>query len=217
MHFFPSLLFLSPTHVSHFFSGWLPRAVHFEDADRLADEQWLIPESKFRIHQRVAEPQRSVRSGGGRCCALWTGTGGSGLLIRRHAVVPLIDVLLQTALATQEEVELHMGGVVPPADIVMQQCLRGGYRRCGQVCRPESEWRTRWRWIGRSDGHNSDYVDSFEEEGGGGGMCVTPRMLTRHIGFASSLSHGYRAEDQKWRCGWRQVFNGQPDVLVVEP
>ena len=55
------------------------------------------------------------------------------------------------------------------------------------------------------------------EEGGGGGMCVTPRMLTEHIGFSSSLDHYYEMVDAKWQCGWRQVFNGEADVLVVEP
>ncbi|EGO02956.1 hypothetical protein SERLA73DRAFT_176444 [Serpula lacrymans var. lacrymans S7.3] len=50
---------------------------------------------------------------------------------------------------------------------------------------------------------------------GGGSLVITSKLAMDHIGALSSTTKGRRYEEDKWKCGWRHPFHGQPEVVVV--
>ncbi|KAF9975878.1 hypothetical protein BGZ73_000276 [Actinomortierella ambigua] len=111
-------------------------------------------------------------------CAVFVGTGGSGLLLKRA-------VALTASFILEGDVALAERGVDPkkltPPDVALQNCILGDHDFCTS-CR---------------------------------GTLVTSKTLAqRHLGYNSSTSgDGYKREE--FQCGWRQPFNGRPDIHVV--
>ena len=45
-------------------------------------------------------------------------------------------------------------------------------------------------------------------------LVVSRTLLMHHIGFNTSTTRRVYTS-QSWQCGWRQPFNGEPDVIVL--
>ncbi|KAG0227342.1 hypothetical protein BGW42_002984 [Actinomortierella wolfii] len=111
-------------------------------------------------------------------CAVFVGTGGSGMLLKR-------SVALTASFILEGDVALAERGVDPkqltPPDIALQNCILG----------------------------NHDFCTSCRNT-----LVISKTLAQRHLGYNSSTSgDGYKREE--FQCGWRQPFNGRPDVHVV--
>ncbi|KWU45393.1 hypothetical protein RHOSPDRAFT_16643 [Rhodotorula sp. JG-1b] len=128
-------------------------------------------------------------------CGVFFATGGSGFAVRREIAARLPALLLgaedadgesREAAAERGEVVLKREGEdADTPDLVIQDCLRGKLAECADLCAPAS------------------------------GLAGTERLLQRHLGYNASTLPGRSYGSDEWACGWRQPFNGEPDVLTV--
>ncbi|GAA5827106.1 hypothetical protein JCM5353_006190 [Sporobolomyces roseus] len=144
-------------------------------------------------------------------CGLFAATGGSGLIIRNSIASILPSVFLgpndpqglkRESLAAQGQHDLSHDGP-DTSDLVIQDRLRGRLPECSMCAPspsfdlPKSSARMPWGVVGDRYGKS--------------GMTATERVIQRHLGYPESTFPG-RSQDGS---GWRQPFNGEPDVLVV--
>ncbi|GAA5902627.1 hypothetical protein JCM5296_000726 [Sporobolomyces johnsonii] len=152
-------------------------------------------------------------------CGLFLSTGGSGLAIRTPIASLLPSLLLgshdphgydREARAARGEPEYLLkreGEGADTPDLVIQDCLRGRLPECA-MCAPAPaggarKGSARMPWGLRGDRY------------GKSGLAGTERLLQRHLGYNTSTLPGRRYGKEEWACGWRQPFNGEPDVLTV--
>ncbi|KAL8292251.1 hypothetical protein RQP46_001717 [Phenoliferia psychrophenolica] len=125
-------------------------------------------------------------------CGLFLATGGSGLALRGFVAARLPALLLGASDADGSARDARASAVrkedegADTPDLVIQDCLRGRIKGC-EVC-------DRW---------------------GKSGLAGTERLMQRHLGYNASTLPGRRYGKEEWACGWRQPFNGEPDVLTV--
>lgn len=106
-------------------------------------------------------------------CGLFVGTGGSGLILRSDLVSVIADLLRNYEGEKLDD--------IIPADVVIQECLRGELPQCAECA---------------------------------GSLVTSPTMLMYHTGAKTSTGDRVYQEDM-WQCGWRQPFNGEPDVHTL--
>ncbi|RKP27373.1 hypothetical protein SYNPS1DRAFT_12769 [Syncephalis pseudoplumigaleata] len=46
-------------------------------------------------------------------------------------------------------------------------------------------------------------------------LVISRTLLMRHLGFNTSTSDDRHYDKDKYQCGWRHPFNGDPDLLTV--
>ncbi|GAA5831846.1 hypothetical protein JCM11251_003907 [Rhodosporidiobolus azoricus] len=154
-------------------------------------------------------------------CGLFLSTGGSGLAIRTPIAARLPALLLgaddphgyeREAAAARGEVPAQQGGKdADTPDLVIQDCLRGKIDECRSLCAPAAH------------GGEGPFLPSsarlpgvvLGDRVGKGGLAGTERLLQRHLGYNASTLPGRKYGKEEWACGWRQPFNGEPDVLTV--
>ncbi|GAA5842444.1 hypothetical protein JCM9279_005385 [Rhodotorula babjevae] len=169
-------------------------------------------------------PDAPVLGGGGATeasmghCGLFLATGGSGLAIRTPLAARLPALLLgvndphgdaREAAAARGEIELRReGDGADTPDLVIQDCLRGRLPECA-VCAPGGG-------PAGASGRSARRPSRWEgERRGKSGLAGTERLLQRHLGYNASTLPGRQYGREEWACGWRQPFNGEPDVLTV--
>ncbi|GAA5962586.1 hypothetical protein JCM21900_000954 [Sporobolomyces salmonicolor] len=152
-------------------------------------------------------------------CGLFLSTGGSGLAIRTPIASLLPSLLLgshdphgydREARAARGEPEYLLkreGEGADTPDLVIQDCLRGRLPECA-MCAPAPaggarKGSARMPWGLRGDRY------------GKSGLAGTETLLQRHLGYNTSTLPGRRYGKEEWGCGWRQPFNGEPDILTV--
>ncbi|BGP44960.1 hypothetical protein JCM10450v2_000775 [Rhodotorula kratochvilovae] len=148
-------------------------------------------------------------------CGLFLATGGSGLAIRTPLAARLPALLLgaddpdgsaREAAAARGEIRLRReGDGADTPDLVIQDCLRGRLPECA-VCAPG---------VGGPEGSARRPSWREGERVGKSGLAGTERLLQRHLGYNASTLPGRMYGREEWACGWRQPFNGEPDVLTV--
>ncbi|GAA6058023.1 hypothetical protein JCM3770_003976 [Rhodotorula araucariae] len=148
-------------------------------------------------------------------CGLFIATGGSGLAIRAPLAARLPALLLgsddpdgsaREAAAARGEIRLRREGEgADTPDLVIQDCLRGRLPECA-VCAPGATG---------PDGSARRPSRRDGERVGKSGLAGTERLLQRHLGYNASTLPGRKYGREEWACGWRQPFNGEPDVLTV--
>ncbi|GAA5926814.1 hypothetical protein JCM3775_007047 [Rhodotorula graminis] len=151
-------------------------------------------------------------------CGLFLATGGSGLAIRTPLAARLPALLLgaddphgdeREAAAARGDLELrHEGDGADTPDLVIQDCLRGRLPECA-ICAPGGGPAVT---SGRSARRPSRWDG---ERRGKSGLAGIERLLQRHLGYNASTLPGRQYGREEWACGWRQPFNGEPDVLTV--
>ncbi|BGO96769.1 hypothetical protein RTBOTA2_000639 [Rhodotorula toruloides] len=148
-------------------------------------------------------------------CGLFLATGGSGLAIRSSIAARLPALLLgsddphgyarEEAAARGEIVVKREGEGADTPDLVIQDCLRGKLPECA-VCAPG---------VGGGEGSARLPGGVVGERVGKSGLAGTERLLQRHLGYNASTLPGRKYGREEWACGWRQPFNGEPDILTV--
>ncbi|GAA5914421.1 hypothetical protein JCM6882_008229 [Rhodosporidiobolus microsporus] len=168
-------------------------------------------------------PDHAVASASPGHCGLFLSTGGSGLAIRTPIAARLPALLLgaddpygyvREAAAARGEVPAQRGGEdADTPDLVIQDCLRGRIDECRSLCAPAPL---------AGSGAGPFVAGSARLPGGvvgervgKSGLAGTERLLQRHLGYNASTLPGRRYGREEWACGWRQPFNGEPDVLTV--
>ncbi|GAA5857239.1 hypothetical protein JCM8547_009392 [Rhodosporidiobolus lusitaniae] len=154
-------------------------------------------------------------------CGLFLSTGGSGLAIRTPIAALLPSLLLgasdphgyaREAAAARGQLPAQVGGKdADTPDLVIQDCLRGRLEECRALCAPAA------------NGGEGPFVQGSARVPGGvpgerrgkSGLAGTERLLQRHLGYNASTLPGREYGREEWACGWRQPFNGEPDVLTV--
>ncbi|GAA6005729.1 hypothetical protein JCM10207_005314 [Rhodosporidiobolus poonsookiae] len=160
-------------------------------------------------------------------CGLFLSTGGSGLAIRTPLAARLPALLLgaddphgdlrEAAAARGEVPPQHGGEGADTPDLVIQDCLRGRLPECA-VCAPGGgpaalELELALAGMGRRSARLPGGVPG--ERVGKSGLAGTERLLQRHLGYNASTLPGREYGKEEWACGWRQPFNGEPDILTV--
>ncbi|GAA5890279.1 hypothetical protein JCM8208_002762 [Rhodotorula glutinis] len=155
-------------------------------------------------------------------CGLFLATGGSGLAIRTPLAARLPALLLgaddphgneREAAAARGEIELRReGDGADTPDLVIQDCLRGRLPECA-VCAPGGGPSV---VAASASGRSARRPNRWDgERRGKSGLAGTERLLQRHLGYNASTLPGRQYGREEWACGWRQPFNGEPDVLTV--
>ncbi|KAM0748882.1 hypothetical protein T439DRAFT_56473 [Meredithblackwellia eburnea MCA 4105] len=146
-------------------------------------------------------------------CGLFFATGGSGLAMRGFVAAKLPQLLLGSQDPDGElrdsmrgQVRTEQEGADTP-DLVIQDCLRGRVKGC-EVCAPAPER----DWTGGSRRGVSVVAG---DRWGKSGLVGTEKLLQMHLGYNASTLPGRTYGKEEWACGWRQPFNGEPDVLIV--
>ncbi|KAK4701853.1 hypothetical protein P7C70_g4377, partial [Phenoliferia sp. Uapishka_3] len=146
-------------------------------------------------------------------CGLFLATGGSGLAIRGFIAGRLSALLLGATDADGAARDARASAVrkedegADTPDLVIQDCLRGRIPGC-EVCAPDP---TRLWPHGSRRKAQSAQGDRW----GKSGLAGTKSLMQMHLGFNASTLPGRRYGKEEWACGWRQPFNGEPDVLTV--
>ncbi|KAK4058171.1 hypothetical protein OIO90_000910 [Microbotryomycetes sp. JL221] len=159
-------------------------------------------------------------------CGLFVATGGSGLTMRGFIAAKLPTLLLgaddphgddreQRAKLGQFSIKHEDEGADTP-DLVIQDCLRGRLPEC-RVCEaPDASTvtkanRARKYPVGSARNGGSVLGDRW----GKSGLSASERLVQHHLGYNASTLPGRKYGKEEWACGWRQPFNGEPDVLIV--
>ncbi|KAM0793078.1 hypothetical protein ACM66B_000561 [Microbotryomycetes sp. NB124-2] len=159
-------------------------------------------------------------------CGLFVATGGSGLAMRGFIAAKLPTLLLgaddphgddreRRAMLGEFSIKHEDEGADTP-DLVIQDCLRGRLPEC-RVCEaPDASTlanasRARKYPVGSARNGGSVLGDRW----GKSGLAGTERLVQHHLGYNASTLPGRKYGKEEWACGWRQPFNGEPDVLVV--
>ncbi|GAA5980425.1 hypothetical protein JCM10908_001650 [Rhodotorula pacifica] len=150
-------------------------------------------------------------------CGLFFATGGSGFAVRRTIAARLPALLLgaEDADGTLREAAAERGEVIlkregedaDTPDLVIQDCLRGKLAECADLCAPGVSFAP----AGSARRAGGVLGDRY----GKSGLAGTERLLQRHLGYNASTLPGRSYGSEEWACGWRQPFNGEPDVLTV--
>ncbi|KAI5479382.1 hypothetical protein MNV49_003716 [Pseudohyphozyma bogoriensis] len=153
-------------------------------------------------------------------CGLFLATGGSGLAMRGFVAAKLPGLLLgaedadgalRDARAERGEWTLkHEDEGADTPDLVIQDCLRGRVAGC-EVCAPPTVGSGRMF----PKGSKRNAFGGLGDRWGKSGLAGTERLMQRHLGYNASTLPGRKYGKEEWSCGWRQPFNGEPDVLVV--
>ncbi|KAK4054764.1 hypothetical protein OIV83_000688 [Microbotryomycetes sp. JL201] len=159
-------------------------------------------------------------------CGLFVATGGSGLAMRGFIAAKLPTLLLgaddphgddreRRAMLGEFSIKHEDEGADTP-DLVIQDCLRGRLPEC-RVCEaPDASTlanasRARKYPVGSARNGGSVLGDRW----GKSGLAGTERLVQHHLGYNASTLPGRKYGKEEWACGWRQPFNGEPDVLIV--
>ena len=138
------------------------------------DDMPLCPEAWPTLHALLAhsfDPTQSTQSR--QACGIFIGTGGSGLIFHHQIAHQAIRVLRSPLFPNR------------PADILLQQCLRGHLPECSTCSHPRRK------------------------------LLVPARLMMRHIGFAVSSFGDRTYGSDAFQCGWRHPFNGLEGVGVL--
>ncbi|GJN91765.1 hypothetical protein Rhopal_004788-T1 [Rhodotorula paludigena] len=172
----------------------------------------LMPDSDVPVAAVAQQPDSLGH------CGLFLATGGSGLAIRTPLAARLPALLLgpddphgyarEAAAARGEVVLKREGEGADTPDLVIQDCLRGRLPECA-VCAPGVDV------VGPGVGTARRPGGVLGDRVGKSGLAGTERLLQRHLGYNASTLPGRKYGREEWACGWRQPFNGDPDVLTV--
>jgi hypothetical protein len=156
-------------------------------------------------------------------CGIFIATGGSGLLIRTFIAKKLPELLLGSddvdgSRRVAEAIVLEKSGLAnvlvkaekdaDTPDLVIQDCLRGRLAACS-MCAPSAA--SNQFPIGSARRAYTIAGDRY----GKSGLTGTKVLLQRHLGYNTSTLPGRKYGKEEWTCGWRQPFNGEPDVLTL--
>ncbi|SGY31956.1 BQ5605_C002g01288 [Microbotryum silenes-dioicae] len=157
-------------------------------------------------------------------CGVFVATGGSGLAIRGFIAAKLPALLLgahdphgnaRVARAIRGEFSVkHEDEGADTPDLVIQDCLRGRIPSCGVCSAPDSSSVKRPAHRFPAGSARNPYGVSGDRWGKSG-LVGTAQLLQRHLGYNASTLPGRKYGKEEWACGWRQPFNGDPDVLTL--
>ncbi|BGP04913.1 hypothetical protein JCM10049v2_000715 [Rhodotorula toruloides] len=184
--------------------------------ERSWDNAWKeLQAALVATNARMPDPFADAPDSPPGHCGLFLATGGSGLAIRSSIAARLPALLLgdddphgyarEEAAARGEIVVKREGEGADTPDLVIQDCLRGKLPECA-VCAPG---------VGGAEGSARLPGGVVGERVGKSGLAGTERLLQRHLGYNASTLPGRKYGREEWACGWRQPFNGEPDILTV--
>jgi hypothetical protein len=172
-------------------TGWI--GIMEDDFEWCEDGQQALQALIWEV--AVAESQLSSSPGSGsendRFCGIFIATGGSGLIVRPFVVPAILEALSSPA------------AVFEATDRVLQRCLLGHplYPSCA-------------RCASASSGRGIPSASLSKKPLPEARLAASRRLLLRHTGSMASTYAGRIYPEERWQCGWRQPFNGEPGVWV---